>query len=200
VLACVALALWGAGCGGGGDRSTDTTATGPVTPTPLPPPRSGPRTTAADPGAIRGPAPAERSAAAERGARAYIAALNSHDGATVCAVLAPGALDGVRLPEPRHSCPAALDASIGHVEKGGFPEWKSTRVIRMRTLLQGDDRARITARVKHRFVDRSEISSEDDVIYVVRDRNRWLLAKPSLSFYRAIGVPDTPPSVLAPPR
>jgi hypothetical protein len=195
-----ALAVAGgllAGCGGGGGKPEPV---GPVTPTPLPTVTTGGKTERPDPGAIKGETGPDLTAAAERGARAYIRALSSHDGRVICAVLAPGALDGVRLPEPRENCPEALDASIGHVDrKGGYPEWTRTKLLGMRTVLQGDERARITATVHHDFVGRPEISTEEDVIYLQRDGDRWLLAKPSTTFYRAIGVPDVPPSVLAPP-
>ena len=38
-----------------------------------------------------------------------------------------------------------------------------------------------------RFADRDEPSVEDDPIYLRRAGGGWLLAKPSLTFYRAIG-------------
>ena len=171
-----------------------------MTPTPLPTVTTAGGTTTPDPGAIKGERRGDLVAAAQRGTRAYIRALNTHDGRVVCGVLGPGALDGVRLPEPRESCPEALSASIGHVEKGGYPEWTRTKLLRARIVLQGDDRARVTATVHHDFVGRPEISTEEDLIYLVRDGDRWLLAKPSTTFYRAIGARDVPPSVLSPPE
>ena len=51
-----------------------------------------------------------------------------------------------------------------------------------------------------RFADRGEVSVEDDVVYLVReDGAGWLIAKPSSTLYRAVGIADVPPSVLAPP-
>ena len=41
---------------------------------------------------------------------------------------------------------------------------------------------------------------EDDIVYLARVGERWLVAKPSATLYRAVGVADVPPSVLAPPR
>jgi len=37
------------------------------------------------------------------------------------------------------------------------------------------------------------------VIYLRRAGDRWLIAAPSAILYRAVGAPDVPPQVLAPP-
>ena len=50
-----------------------------------------------------------------------------------------------------------------------------------------------------RFADNREPSVEDDVVYLRRQGGRWLIAKPSATLYRAIGVGNIPPQVLAPP-
>jgi len=63
----------------------------------------------------------------------------------------------------------------------------------------GDDRARITTTVTHRFSDRKYVSVEDDVIYAERVGGRWLLAKPSATFYRAVGYSQPPLRAFAPP-
>ena len=61
--------------------------------------------------------------------------------------------------------------------------------------------ARAVATVVISFSDRPQPSIEDDVIYLVPDRGRrWLIAKPSATLYRAVGIADVPPSVLTPPR
>ena len=49
------------------------------------------------------------------------------------------------------------------------------------------------------FADRDEVSVEDDVVYLSRTGDRWLIAKPSSTLYRAVGIADVPPSVLSPP-
>jgi hypothetical protein len=50
-----------------------------------------------------------------------------------------------------------------------------------------------------RFADREEPSIEDDVVYLTRSGDDWLIAKPSSTLYRAVGIAEVPPSVLAPP-
>ncbi len=50
-----------------------------------------------------------------------------------------------------------------------------------------------------RFADNREPSVEDDLIYLRKQGDAWLIAKPSATLYRAIGVGNIPPQVLAPP-
>ena len=61
------------------------------------------------------------------------------------------------------------------------------------------DRARLTTTVTHHFSDRKYVSVEDDVIYLERIGGRWLLAKPSATFYRAVGYPQPPLRAFSPP-
>ena len=137
----------------------------------------------------------------ERTVRRYVAGLNAHDGGAVCELLAPGALDGVRLPERRGSCAASLDASIGHPPPGGAPRWIRTQLVGDGTTVivhSGD--GRLTTTVVHRLAGSREPSIEDDVIYLRKVGGRWLIVKPSATFYRAIGAKDVPLSALTPPK
>jgi hypothetical protein len=59
--------------------------------------------------------------------------------------------------------------------------------------------ARVTASVVHRFADRNYTSVEDDVIYLRPAGERWLLAKPSATLYRAVGYPEPPLRAFTPP-
>jgi hypothetical protein len=59
--------------------------------------------------------------------------------------------------------------------------------------------ARVTATIVTRFADNREPSVEDDLIYLRMEGERWLIVKPTATLYRAIGVGDIPPQVLAPP-
>jgi hypothetical protein len=131
--------------------------------------------------------------------REYIAALNRHAAARVCALLAPGALDPGELPKRRGGCRSSLRASIGTEPRGGGPAWRRTSVGEMNTEALGDDRARVTATVTSRFSDRNYVSVEDDVVYLERAGGRWLLAKPSGTFYRAVGYPEPPLRAFTPP-
>jgi hypothetical protein len=142
--------------------------------------------------------PDERAVA--RAVRAYVEALDQRDGAAVCALLAPGAIDEVELPEKRGDCAASLKASIGYRDPRGLPVWKSARVVALPSLEVDGEQGKVVATTVTRFSDRDEPSIEDDVVYLVRSGDEWLIAKPSSTLHRAVGVADVPPSVLAPPE
>jgi hypothetical protein len=222
VLASVTMA---AGCGGanGGETSgttaskppAATVATGPATGK-LPPgavgpvdtheeATEGPAATEASPEAsAEGPAATGDLSDADRAAVGkvvsdYIAALDRHRAARVCALLEPGALNPAELPARRDGCRASLAASIGTRPRSGGPAWRRTALVEVKAEDLGDDRARVTATVTHHFSDRKYVSVEDDVIYLERVGGRWLLAKPSGTLYRAVGYPEPPLRALSPP-
>ena len=132
--------------------------------------------------------------------RRYVDALDARDGEAVCSLFVPGALDGVRLPRERGDCGASLTASIGYRDPRGFPVYAGSRVARIASVKTADGTARTVATTVTQFAGNREPSIEDDVVYLVRRGGRWLIAKPSATFYRAIGTGDIPPSVLAPPH
>jgi hypothetical protein len=144
-----------------------------------------------------------RLTAAERAAgatvRAYVHALDDRDGRRVCALLAPGALAEVRLPVGRADPCAALGASIGYRDPRGLPVWQHARVTRIRSVELQGSQAQVVATTLTTFADRDERSVEDDVVYLVRSGETWLVAQPSSTLYRSVGIADVPPSVLAPP-
>ncbi len=129
----------------------------------------------------------------------YITALDRHNAARVCALLAPGSLPLADLPKRRGGCRPSLRASIGARPAGGGPAWRRTKVVEVKPEALGDDRARLTTTVTHRFTDRTYVSVEDDVIYLERVGGRWLLAKPSATLYRAVGYAQPPLRAFAPP-
>jgi len=131
--------------------------------------------------------------------RAYIHALTAHDGTEVCELIVPGGIRPGELPRRKGNCAASVTASIGFRGPGGAPAWKRTTVQSVNPVSVGDDRARLTATVTHKFADRNYTSVEDDVIYLDHRGDTWLLAKPSGSFYRAIGYPVPPLRALTPP-
>jgi hypothetical protein len=132
--------------------------------------------------------------------RRYVDALDARDGEAVCSLFVPGALDEVRLPRERGHCGASLTASIGYRDPRGFPVYAGSRVARIASVKIGDGTARTVATTVTQFAGNREPSIEDDVVYLDRRGGRWLIAKPSATFYRAIGTGDIPPSVLAPPH
>jgi hypothetical protein len=131
--------------------------------------------------------------------RSYIDALNRHQARVVCELFEPGALQLSELPVRRGGCARTLAGSIGHRPPGGTPAWKRTRIAEIRAVSVEGVGARVTAAVVHRFADRNYTSVEDDVIYLRPAGDRWLLAKPSATLYRAVGYPEPPIGAFTPP-
>ena len=163
---------------------------------PLPPPEDDPQGAAPGPS---GPPPgdAAEQAAASAG-RGYVQALDRRAGAAVCGAFAPGALEAVEFPAPRSSCAATVRASLGF-RRRGLPVWQHSQMTDAVSAEVNGDSARVVATVFTVYADVREPTIEDDLIYLERDGDRWLIAKPSLTLHRAIGNPDPPPSALTPP-
>ena len=162
----------------------------------LPPEEDDPQ--GAEPGPS-GPAPEttdERAAASA--ARGYVQALDRRAGAAVCGTFVPGSLDGVDFPFERSSCPATVQASLGFKRKG-FPVWESSEMTDAVSAQVTGDTAKVVATVFTVYSDVREPTIEDDIIYLQRSGDRWQIAQPSLTFHRAIGNADPPPSALSPP-
>ena len=132
--------------------------------------------------------------------RSYIRALDRSDGERVCALLAPGVIEKVELPILLRGCAESLEASIGYRDPRGLPVWKGAKLLEIASARIQGSRATVVATVHTTFADRTEPSIEDDVVYLERAGGRWLIAKPSATLFRAIGVADIPPVVLSPPR
>jgi hypothetical protein len=221
-LAIAAAVIPLAGCGGSAGHATSagapagtTTVTGPAA-SKIPPgavgpvdtaeeAQEGPAATEASPGEPpRGPSESGSLSDADRTAvtaavAAYVTALNRHDAARVCALLAPGSLPLRDLPAARGGCGSSLRASIGTRPRGGGPAWRRSALAEAKDERLGPDRARVSATIVHHFSDRKYVSVEDDVIYLARVRGRWLLAKPSATLYRAVGYAQPPLRAFAPP-
>jgi hypothetical protein len=118
----------------------------------------------------------------------------------VCALLVAGALAEVPLPVDRGDPCASLSASIGYRDPRGLPVWEHAEVTGIRSVELQDSGARVVATTVTTFADRDERSIEDDVVYLVRSGDAWLVAQPSSTLYRSVGIADVPPSVLSPPR
>jgi len=135
--------------------------------------------------------------------RTYVDGLNSRNGPVVCATFGPGAYDASQLPggsSRGKDCPGSVASAIGSSPPGGGPAWRRTTILDLKAVALDDESARVTAMVEHRFSDRNYVSVEDDVIYLDRVGERWLLAKPSATFYRAVGYPTPPLRSFAPPK
>lgn len=131
--------------------------------------------------------------------RAYVAALNARDGHRACRLFAPGAASQVDFPRDQGGCARSLSASVGYRDPRGFPVYESSRVARIPSVTTDGSSARVVATTVTRFAGGREPSVEDDVVYLNEQDGRWLIVKPSAALYRAIGVGNIPPSVLAPP-
>jgi hypothetical protein len=212
LIACVALAV---GLGACGDDETEDAGGPPTQRTTTEAPQtaespSGDQATdgepegegTGEPAEVEGdsePALSAEERAAGRTVRDYVAALDDRDGETVCALLVPEAIDEVEMPRNRGSCAASLEASIGYRDPRGLPVWKTARVADLASVEVEGDSAKVVVTTVTEFADRDEPSIEDDVVYLQRTGGGWLIAKPSSTLYRAVGIADVPPSVLAPP-
>jgi hypothetical protein len=139
----------------------------------------------------------EIEADVESAVKRYVNAVSDHDGVLLC-----GTVDDVAdmdLPVRRPSCAESVTESIGYRDPRGFPVFDGAVVTGKPRIEVGDRQARAVATVITEFADRDEPSVEDDVIYLVRRAGEWVIAKPSSTLYRAIGVSDVPPDVLEPP-
>jgi hypothetical protein len=134
-----------------------------------------------------------------RAAADYLEGIDDRDGGRVCAVLAPGAIQGFEVPRERGGCAASLGASIGYRDPRGFPVFDRARVESIQDVAVGASQARVTATVVTEFADRKQPSIEEDLIYLVDIDDEWRVAKPSSTLYRAVGKPEVPPEAIAPP-
>ena len=194
--AVLALALLASGCGGDGggddDADAETLATGEATEL-APEAPGGEVTEPAEPGPPESDDEEEAASAAE----AYVAAIDARDPAQACALLAPGALDRVR--GARGDCESDLERLIARKPPGGAPVWDGTRVENLISVVAAEDHARVTLEVFHRFSDRQNPSVEDDVIFLERRGDRWLVTQADATLYRAVGYPEPPLRAYTPP-
>ncbi len=210
----VALALGLASCGGGGGATTAPAQTAPATSTQAqtPAPSTTQRTTTSPSPHTQHhhrqrqtttathhhqPKPPPVPPGLASALHAYIAALNAHDGAALCALFTPGSLDS--LPLPKGAGCSGLSASIGYAGPHGLPVWTHAKLQRIESVVTESGGVRATIRIVDRYRDNPQPSYEDDVVFLVRGGADWLIEKPSITIYRAIGTQDPPPTVLAAP-
>lgn len=131
--------------------------------------------------------------------RDYLLAIDRRDGEAICAALAPDALAEVDLPKQRGGCATSLEASIGYRDPRGLPAFEGSELSDfVATTIDGDS-AQVVAAVQTFFVGEPVPSTEDDIVYLERSGDGWVVAKASSSLYRAVGIGEIPPSVIAPP-
>lgn len=209
-----AAAVAQAGCGGSGsgtsttlDGSAPTHTLGDVVTTTTSPGGGGEASRGDGPPGQRGgvdpysEAAGSSESALVQSVRAYVSAIDRRDGATVCELLGPGVLRSVRLPREAAGCAESVRASIGYHPAGGAA-WQGTEIRRIGPVEldpENPGEGRVRATVVHRFGGGREPSIEDDLIYLRYRAGRWLIAKPSSTFYRAIGAQNVPLRALTPP-
>ena len=213
IIATLAAAAAIAACGDDSEPAPTTTVTLPseaATTTPADPePGAGaPPPQQAEPDAPAETAEADprvnaRERAAARTVREYVAALDARDGGgrlrAACARrdrLAASCPSHAATAPPR-SRPRSATATRAGSPCGRGPRLRAPRTVE---IAGGGDQARVVATVVTTFADRDERSVEDDVVYLVRAGGRWLVAQPSTTLYRAVGIADVPPSVISPPN
>jgi hypothetical protein len=137
--------------------------------------------------------------AAGRTVREFVEALDQRDGALACSLLESGALGEIAVPQPRGGCAESMQASIGYRDPRGLPVWRGAELSNLRSVQIDGATARVVATIVTRFADRDEASVEDDIVYLSREGDGWLIAKPSATLYRAFGIADVPPTAISPP-
>src|SRR5262245_17631267 len=110
----------------------------------LPPPEDDPE--GAEPGPSGPPPETSQEEAAATAARGYIQALDRRAGAAVCRAFVPGALDSIRFPEARGSCPATVKASLGF-ERHGRPVWQGSEMTDAVSAQVTGDTAKVVATI-----------------------------------------------------
>jgi hypothetical protein len=143
------------------------------------------------------PAEPQRANGPAAAVHAYVEALSAGNGRRVCGLLAPGALDEIKLPKPNPKCDVALDRSIGYHDSKGPPAFNSATVKRTKTQQKGA-RAKVVAKIVTKYVSQRRPSTDDDIVYMKRSRAGWLILQPSATLYRAVGL-EPPLSALKPP-
>ncbi|MGI8633331.1 MAG: hypothetical protein ACR2NA_12420 [Solirubrobacterales bacterium] len=184
-----------AGCGSDEPERADT-ATALKTGTTTAPGTS----TAGGAGGAERTARAQASQGPEQAARAFIEAIDGREPEAVCSLLEPGSLDGLELPERADTCTDTIAGSLGGSQGEGMPRWRRTTIAVTQGVETDGDRSRVTLSVNHRFADRETVSVEDDVVYLRREGDGWLVRQPSATLYRAVGYPEPPLDAVRPPE
>jgi hypothetical protein len=151
-----------------------------------------------EPGPSGPPPSTDDETAAADAARAYVEAINDRDGRDICGAFVPGGLKTLELPVESGSCPASLEASLGYRGNRGLPVWNRSEMTQDISAQIDGDSARVVATVFTEYADVREPTIEDDIIYLARSGERWLVVKPSTTLYRAVGIADIPLEVLQP--
>lgn len=148
--------------------------------------------------------------AGEETVRAYVAAINAGDGKAVCGLLTvPGAYELVDwMVEDDYAdetdCPRIVSLLIGYGEEADTDTFRSARIVEVHRGEREDDVRSVPIRVE---VERSEQGNDlnrrtetlHDVVWLVEEEGRILLARPSSLLYASFGAYTYPPGVFDAP-
>jgi hypothetical protein len=128
-------------------------------------------------------------------ARAYVTAINAHDGRTVCGLMLPSAAYEFRI-EGWGECPKFVSAYIGYTEDSGSRKFLRASVV---SAEEGEARGELhSVRLAVQVTFEGSDAILEDVLWLVQRDGSWRLAKASALLYAAFGG-NANEDVLAPP-
>jgi hypothetical protein len=181
-LPLLVLAL--TGCGGSTARPDSASPSRPADSTPEP----------------AAPAPASSSAEV---ARAYVDAINAHDGATVCGLMLDSAAYEFRI-AGAGECPLIVSTYIGYGEESDTDTFHRARIL---DLTDGERKGALRSLHLSLEVEVNEQGNEanrrkatfDDVLWLVERDGRWRLAKASGLLYASFAAYQVPDDLFEAP-
>jgi hypothetical protein len=186
-LAALFVTLTATGCGGSPAGEGG----------PSPPP-------AADPSAEQAaPSPPSLPSSPEDVARAYVDAINAHDGETVCGLMLESAAYQFRIPG-WGECPKFVSGYIGYGEESDTDTFYRAAIV---SLADGERKGELRSLLLSVDVELNEQGNEanrrtviyDDVLWLVERDGRWRLAKASGLLYVAFAAYQAPDDLLEAP-
>jgi hypothetical protein len=148
-------------------------------------------------GACGGSSGAAGESSPEQTARAYVDAINAHDGQTVCDLMVESAAYEFRIPE-WGECPKVVAGYIGYREDSGSPGFQGARILEVH---EGAREGELTSVGLTAEIHREEGGSEtfEDVIWLVEKDGGWRLARASGILYAAFSATNVPDDVFEAP-
>jgi hypothetical protein len=129
-------------------------------------------------------------------AEAHVAAINAHDGQSICSLMLDSAAYDFRIPN-WGECPKFVSAFIGYYEDSPDQEFKRARLLSIEEAAQSGELRRVRMKVQVDFEGGSE--TIDDTAWFVERDGRWRLARASALLYAAFGGASAPEDPSKPP-
>jgi hypothetical protein len=139
----------------------------------------------------------------EETVRAYVAAINAHDGKAVCDLLLDSAAYEFRIPE-WGECPKFVSAYIGYAEESDTDTFQRARILELDTGRRSGELQSIELRVEAELYEQGNEAEPiretfDDVLWLVERDGRWRLVKASGLLYVAFDAYTVPENLLDAP-